>query len=720
MTELVDFAPDRVDLVKEGANGIPRFLIAKSAGGGGLVPAEVVRELIGKQADSPAPEPADDGQVTVKGSPAAIAKLIHAAARRVDDEVAKAQLEYEAIVKAKYNAKDLKRMAGNGQAMPDESYPVADEEDLHNAIRAVGRGGSSHNAIRRHIIARARSLGKSSMIPDNWASDGSLKEKVSKDMADMGPDLDEGVDGMDPTVPLAAPDEDKPGDPTDPGSPAWEAIDAATAQKWTSIAVRLKNALCIMAERELLEAAAGDGEDALAAFDLEDAKCAVDFVIDVLAGFAVDEQAEADLGGEAMDAIGKSAASDPDPAAVAAIRKALDSDKLPAALTTIETFDAVIAKAGRVLSAVNEAHIREAAGRLNTVLAALPQAPQTDDSGQPVAKQEGAADMADTDTQTAAAPDAPVVKADADAQARNTGPVRAGGTTGLGEPRQTGPDGALPGDGPQKAQPGDVPDRQVVKAAAVGVFGPGRRFLGLTDPSAILTDIAKADGDGKKAMCVVYNQDGALIGIVDPDDITPVSNSEAKADEAPADGGDAAPADDMTPAPPGEVGTPAGAVDDDDTVAKAAVPGNEDSDDTPITVTRNVLKSIAQEAAAAALAALAPAQDVAKSADVAGVSEEVAALKARLEVVEKHPAAPGAFLNGQLPPEGAVPPPRPSQLRGQDQTAGPQPIDVSKALARKAELYGARDATEQNQLAQSMQGDAIAALQALHARGPAR
>src|SRR5215472_1807836 len=72
----------------------------------------------------------------------------------------------------KYNADDRRRMASNGQAMPDGSYPIADEEDLHNAIHAVGRGGSSHDAIRRHIIKRAKALGLSSAIPDNWDASG--------------------------------------------------------------------------------------------------------------------------------------------------------------------------------------------------------------------------------------------------------------------------------------------------------------------------------------------------------------------------------------------------------------------------------------------------------------------------------------------------------------------------------------------------------------------
>jgi len=76
----------------------------------------------------------------------------------------------------KYNTDDRKRMAGEGHAMPDGSYPIADEEDLDNAIHAVGRGGADHDAIRRHIIKRAKALGASERIPDNWNADGSISD----------------------------------------------------------------------------------------------------------------------------------------------------------------------------------------------------------------------------------------------------------------------------------------------------------------------------------------------------------------------------------------------------------------------------------------------------------------------------------------------------------------------------------------------------------------
>ena len=76
---------------------------------------------------------------------------------------------------AKYDAATLRKMAASGQAMPDGSYPIGDKEDLANAIRAVGRGAGSHDAIRRHIMKRAKALGAMDQIPDTWMADGSMK-----------------------------------------------------------------------------------------------------------------------------------------------------------------------------------------------------------------------------------------------------------------------------------------------------------------------------------------------------------------------------------------------------------------------------------------------------------------------------------------------------------------------------------------------------------------
>ncbi|MEU6573716.1 hypothetical protein [Streptomyces sp. NPDC046805] len=70
--------------------------------------------------------------------------------------------------------------ASEGWALPDGSYPIrpADlhgREDLHRAIHAVGRGRRDpHDMIRRHIMERARALGLSEEIPEDWNPDGSL------------------------------------------------------------------------------------------------------------------------------------------------------------------------------------------------------------------------------------------------------------------------------------------------------------------------------------------------------------------------------------------------------------------------------------------------------------------------------------------------------------------------------------------------------------------
>ena len=690
LTELVGADMTKVALVGHGANGIPRFLISKEDGAAGLLEPEFVRDLIAKAE----PEPSGRERVempngiAISGSPADIAAFIHKAAERA------AGSSPDDVAKAKNDTADRKHKAATGAAMPNGSYPIANEADLDKAIHAVGRGGSSHDAIRRHIISRARSLGASSKIPDNWNSDGSLKSGVSKEAAvadvskaDMGPELDDGIDGLDPTVPLAAPEDDAPGDPTDPGSPAWEAIDAATAQKWCSILSRARVAVDLLSEREMLEAASADPDDAENAWDLQDVCCAIDYAISVLAPFAVAEQSEADCGEQDMAAmVGKSA---PDPDTWTAIAKAAGSPDLAAAVAKAEGY-AWIGKSGRVLSSVNESHIREAAARLNTVLSSLPQAPATDD-GQAVAKMTPAeeADMPET---------APSEKVTAES----------GQAPAMGVQEQ-----------PPAAQHAVVtktagtPDEAsaVVKAGAglpVGVFGHGRQFLGLAPAAAILTDIAKADGDGKKAMCVVYNQDGALIGIVDPDDITPVANSEAKPDEAPApDAPEPAPADagDMTPMPAADAGTPAG------DVAKATQdPAPEGAQDDG---NHAVLKSALKEVLAELLSAQAPAEDVAKQADVAGLRERLEEMAGRLETVEKQPAMPGVFTHGATPPAGAVPPPRPS-LRGQDQGA-PQPVDVAKAMELKREMYTA-DPARASQIAAELQQQAIDAVAAVHAQ----
>jgi hypothetical protein len=71
------------------------------------------------------------------------------------------------LVKRKFNTKQREEMAAAGKAMPDGSYPIDNKTDLMNAIRSWGRGGADPK-VKEHIKRRAKALGLSDIIPDNW------------------------------------------------------------------------------------------------------------------------------------------------------------------------------------------------------------------------------------------------------------------------------------------------------------------------------------------------------------------------------------------------------------------------------------------------------------------------------------------------------------------------------------------------------------------------
>lgn len=86
---------------------------------------------------------------------------------------------FEAELREKYTDKDREEMAGK-EAMSDGSYPIKDKEDVEKAIKAVGEGNADHDAIRKHIIDRAKEIGCSDLIPDAWQADGSIKQDDGK------------------------------------------------------------------------------------------------------------------------------------------------------------------------------------------------------------------------------------------------------------------------------------------------------------------------------------------------------------------------------------------------------------------------------------------------------------------------------------------------------------------------------------------------------------
>lgn len=59
------------------------------------------------------------------------------------------------------------RLAEEGKALPDGSFPIASVDDLRNAIQAIGRA-SDPEAAKAHIKKRARELDQEDLIPEDW------------------------------------------------------------------------------------------------------------------------------------------------------------------------------------------------------------------------------------------------------------------------------------------------------------------------------------------------------------------------------------------------------------------------------------------------------------------------------------------------------------------------------------------------------------------------
>jgi hypothetical protein len=62
-----------------------------------------------------------------------------------------------------------KRLAQEGKALPNGSFPIRNINDLRNAVQAYGRAKvGSKAAVRRHIVKRAKALKRPDLVPENW------------------------------------------------------------------------------------------------------------------------------------------------------------------------------------------------------------------------------------------------------------------------------------------------------------------------------------------------------------------------------------------------------------------------------------------------------------------------------------------------------------------------------------------------------------------------
>lgn len=71
------------------------------------------------------------------------------------------------VAKREFSDKKREALAEKGHALPDGSYPIETEKDLENAIQSYGRA-KDPKAVKAHIISRAKDLGATESLPEDW------------------------------------------------------------------------------------------------------------------------------------------------------------------------------------------------------------------------------------------------------------------------------------------------------------------------------------------------------------------------------------------------------------------------------------------------------------------------------------------------------------------------------------------------------------------------
>lgn len=94
------------------------------------------------------------------------------------------------VTKREFTQAERDSAASSGAAMPDGSFPIHNTNDLHNAVMAFGRA-KDPEATKRHIKARAKSLGAEGMLPDSWKIDGKDNDKNAAEIVELKKKLEE-------------------------------------------------------------------------------------------------------------------------------------------------------------------------------------------------------------------------------------------------------------------------------------------------------------------------------------------------------------------------------------------------------------------------------------------------------------------------------------------------------------------------------------------------
>lgn len=202
LTELVDIDPTRVDLVKNPANGFPILVMkAVNAQGGidekpDIAGAENVMQILARLIQAEAAELAV-GQWDEVFDIELLLQATHLMGcfreREMYGDVDDGESMYKSadfpsadelgqvaagLAKRKVSADERKRLAAAGHALPDGSYPVENEGDLHNAAILARSGHGDVAAAKRLIAKRAKELGVANPLANNTEKDSSMAENA--------------------------------------------------------------------------------------------------------------------------------------------------------------------------------------------------------------------------------------------------------------------------------------------------------------------------------------------------------------------------------------------------------------------------------------------------------------------------------------------------------------------------------------------------------------
>jgi hypothetical protein len=71
------------------------------------------------------------------------------------------------MVMAELDTEERRKLAEQGKALPDGSFPIRNREDLQDAIQSYGRAKDKDEA-KRWIKRRAKELNAEGELPEEW------------------------------------------------------------------------------------------------------------------------------------------------------------------------------------------------------------------------------------------------------------------------------------------------------------------------------------------------------------------------------------------------------------------------------------------------------------------------------------------------------------------------------------------------------------------------